>query len=127
MERRFGQRQNNPYRGHRTRIMLTGGFVVAIILVAISLIVAFAPAPLLGINYSSIAKSVGAESAHGCKPGGSGWVCNKEVNGATARYEIKVDWVGCWDGRLIGKSAVGTGAQPKISGCVSLLDHLTAD
>ena len=79
--------------------------------------------PRLGTNYASIARSVGAASAHDCRPGGSGWVCTKEVDGSAARYEVKVDWAGCWDGRLIGRPA-GNGAQPEISGCVSLMDQL---
>ena len=126
VDRRFGQRRNNPYRGHRTRIILVGGFAVALVLLALSLVVLFAPTPYLGTNYSSIAKSVGAASAHDCRPGGSGWVCTKEVDGSAARYEVKVDWAGCWDGHLIGKPAGSNGAQPEISGCVSLMDHLTA-
>ncbi len=126
VDRRFGQRRNNPYRGHRTRIILVGGFAVALVLLALSLVVLFAPTPYLGTNYASIAKSVGAASAHDCRPGGSGWVCTKEVDGSAARYEVKVDWAGCWDGRLIGKPAGSNGAQPEISGCVSLMDHLTA-
>jgi hypothetical protein len=126
VDRIWSERRNNPYRGRRARIILVGGFAVALLVLAISLIVLFAPAPYMGTNYSSIAKSVGTASPHDCRPGGSGWICAKEAGGTVARYDVKVDWAGCWSGKLIGPTTSRGDAQPKISGCVSVMDHLKA-
>ena len=126
VDRIWSERRNNPYRGRRTRIILVGGFLVALLALVISLIVLFAPAPYLGTNYSSIANSVGTASEHDCKPAGNGWICTKEVGNGNARYNVEVDWAGCWSGQLMGRAAAHPDAEPKISGCVAIIDHLKA-
>ncbi len=126
VERRFSQRRNNPYRGHRTRVILVGGFVVALILLTVSLIVLYVPTPYLGTSHGSLASSIGSSSAQDCRPGGSGWICRKETGGTVARYDVKVDWAGCWTGELMGSTAASGNAKPEISGCVSIIDHLRA-
>lgn len=125
-DRKFSQHRSNPYRGRRTKILLVGGFVFALLLLAISLIVLFAPTPYLGASHGALANSVGGSSAQDCRPSGSRWICAVENGGITSRYEVKVDWAGCWTGSLMGRPAPGSDTQPKISGCVSIMDHLTA-
>lgn len=123
-ERRFNEHITNPYRGHRTRVILIGGFVVGLLLAAVALIIVFAPTPYLGVKHDSLAASIGGETT--CRPGGGTWNCSKTVDGAQARYKVTVDWAGCWSGTLAGPPAARGKADPKISGCVSLLDHFRA-
>ncbi len=124
-DQKFTRHRSDPHRGRRTRILLVGGFAVALALIAVSLIVVFAPTPYLGTGHEALARSVGG-SGQDCRPVGDGWTCTKEAGGTVARYEVKVDWAGCWSGTLIGPPAAREAAQPKISGCVSLLDQFTA-
>lgn len=126
-ERKFAERRADPFRGHRTRILLVGGFFIAVVLVAISLIVLFAPTPYLGTSHSALASSVGSASAQDCRPVGSSWICTREAGAGVARYEIKVDWAGCWSGELAGPPSARGKADRKISGCVAIIDHLRAD
>ncbi len=124
-DRRYDRRRSNPYRGHRTRILLVGGFVLALVFLALSLIVLYAPTPYLGTNHSALASSIGESATDGCKPNGSSWICTGGSGESAARYDVKVDWAGCWSGQLIGSAA--SGADRNISGCVAIIDHLKAD
>jgi hypothetical protein len=126
LDRKWSQRRANPRRGHRTRVLLVGGFALALLLLTISLIVLFAPTPYLGTTHGSLESSIGGASAGDCRPAGSGWICATNVSDKTARYDVKVDWAGCWSGELLGSAVAHPDAQPKISGCVSIMDHLTA-
>ena len=126
-EQKFSRHRSNPHRGHRTRVLLAGGFVLGLLLVATSLIVLFAPTPYLGTSHSALANSVGGSSAQDCRPSAGSWICGTESGGSIARYEVKVDWAGCWTGELIGRAPAGSDAKPAISGCVAIIDHLTAD
>ena len=125
LDRNFDRRRSNPYRGRRTRVLLVGGFVLALLLLALSLIVMFAPTPYLGASHGALASSIGDAASEDCRPSGSNWICTGTEGGVTTRYAVKVDWAGCWSGQLVG-SASG-GADRKISGCVAIIDHLTAD
>jgi len=123
-EERFSRHVENPYRGHRTRVILVGGFVVGLVLAAIALIIVFAPTPYLGVKHNTLAASIGGETT--CRPAGSTWTCNQSADGQRAHYKVSVDWAGCWSGTLAGPRAARGKADPKISGCVSLLDHFRA-
>ena len=125
-EERFAERRANPYRGRRTRVLLVGGFALALLLLTISLIALYAPTPYLGTSHGALANSIGGASAQGCHPAGGSWICSRDVDGTLSRYSVKVDWAGCWNGQMIGSPAASTGADRKISGCVSIVDHLTA-
>jgi len=114
-------RRGDRNRGRMVRIAIVGGFILGLIVVAVSLIVLYAPTPYLGMSHGALANSVGGSSARGCSPSGDGWNCWKD---GTA-YHVRADWAGCWNGRPIGRSAGDTRAG--ISGCVSILDHLTAE
>lgn len=114
-------------RGHFTRVAVVGGFTIALLLTAMALIVLFAPTPYLGASHGALAHSVGGGSAKGCHPAGDIWVCRTTQSGTAARYDIKVDWAGCWKGQLAGPPPARGIAPSRISGCVSLVDHFTAD
>lgn len=126
-ERKGSDRRSGPRQGHRTRAVLVGGFALALLLLTAALIVLFAPTPYLGASHRAVENSIGGINAGDCRPAGSDWICATRVDGEMARYEVNVDWAGCWSGQLIGRAAAHPGAEPKISGCVSLMDHLTAD
>ena len=126
LDRKWSKRRASPYRGHRARGLLVGGFALALLLLTISLIVLFAPTPYLGTTHGALESSIGGASAGDCRPAGSGWICATSADGKTARYDVKVDWAGCWTGELLGSAAAHPDSQPKISGCVSIMDHLTA-
>jgi len=123
LDRVWTERRSNPYRGHRTKVLIVGGFVIALALLAISLIMLFAPTPYLGMSHDALASSVGNTTDRGCRPSGDGWLCATESGSAIATYKVHVDWAGCWSGNLVGPSG---DAQQKISGCVSIMDHITA-
>ncbi len=125
LDRKFTEHRSNPYRGRRTRILLVGGFLLALFLLALSLIVMFAPTPYLGTSHSALANSIGGSDANDCRPAGSNWICTEGSGASMTRYAVKIDWAGCWSGQLIGSA--GSGAARKISGCVAIIDHLKAD
>lgn len=107
--------------------MVVATFVLALILLAVSLVAVFAPTPYLGTSHGALANSVGGAGAEDCRPAGGPWICTTESAGETVRYEVSVDWAGCWSGTLVGPRAARGEARPTISGCVSILDHITAD
>jgi len=127
VERIWTERRSNPYRGRRRRVLLIGGFVVALVLTALAAIAFFAPTPYIGMSHTALAASVGDTTARGCHPAGDGYLCVRDTGGATVNYKVKVDFVGCWTGEPVGKSAGSGGSRSEISGCVSLMDHLRAD
>lgn len=115
-------RRGDRHRGRMAKIAIVGGFLIGLVLVAISLVVLFAPTPYLGMSHGALAKSIDGSSAKGCSPARNGWNCWKEGSA----YHVTADWAGCWSGDLIGRPGASD-APPKISGCVSVVDHLTAD
>ncbi|MCB0857778.1 MAG: hypothetical protein KDB57_06625 [Solirubrobacterales bacterium] len=125
VERIWAERRNSPYRGRRTKLILVGGFTLAVLLLALALIILFAPTPYLGASHGALANSVGGSSVDDCRPSGSTWICTTTSNGTVERYDVKVDWAGCWSGELIGAPA-SSDTDRKISGCVSIIDHLRA-
>ena len=125
-EARFEERRSDPYRGRRTRILVVIGFGLTLFLVALALVVMFAPTPYLGTSHGALANSVGGSSARDCRPAGGSWICVTEEGDSVARYRVSVDWAGCWSGDLVG-ARKPAGAETSISGCVSIFDHLTAD
>ncbi|MBN8868204.1 MAG: hypothetical protein J0H98_11675 [Solirubrobacterales bacterium] len=104
------------------KIAVVGGFVIGLMAIALALIVLFAPTPYLGTNGAALAKSVGGVDEGGCRPIEGGWVCRKDQGSGTVPYRVKADWAGCWSGVRIGD-----GQPREISGCISILDHLTAE
>lgn len=118
-------RRGDRNRGRIARIAVVGGFLIGLMLVALSLIVLFAPTPYLGVNHGALASSVDGGSVKGCQPAGDGWNCWKGEGTMASKYHVKADWAGCWTGELVGRVAGDT--PPKITGCVSIMDHLTAD
>ncbi len=125
VERIWAERRNSPYRGRRTKLILVGGFTLAVLLLALSLIMLFAPTPYLGASLGALANSVGGSAANDCRPAGSSWICTRATGDSVQRYDVKVDWAGCWTGELIGTPA-SSDTDRKISGCVSIVDHLRA-
>lgn len=124
-DRKFAEHRVNPHRGRRTRIAIVGAFVISLILAAVLLVIAYAPAPFIGVSASALSKSVGTANGTSCHPNTGGWICTLGERGESARYQISSDWAGCWAGKRIG--GPGKASQPKeISGCVSLLNHLTS-
>lgn len=119
-EREF--RRGDRNRGRMAKIAVVGGFVIGLFVVLLSLIVLFAPTPYLGMSHGALANSVDGSSAKGCTPARDGWNCWKDG----AAYHVKADWAGCWTGEPIGRPAV-VNTRPEISGCVSIMDHITAD
>ena len=123
VDRRWKKHRANPHRGRLAKIALIGAFLAALVLGGIYLIVAFAPAPYMSMSAAALSKSVGDTTAAGCRPDTGGWICPTAIDGKNARYRVSSDVFGCWNGKRIGGSA----AAPKsISGCVTLMDHLTA-
>lgn len=132
IDRVWEKRRSNPYRGRRARVLVAGGFALGLLLVALALIMLFAPTPYLGMSHGALASSVGDATGRGCHPQGDGWICARETGGAITNYKVKVDWAGCWTGNPVGKGTAGkgvaaSGSQSEISGCVSIMDHLTGD
>jgi hypothetical protein len=126
VEKIWSERRSNPYRGHRTRVLVVGGFVIGLVLMGLAAIAFFAPTPYLGMSHDALASSVGHTTDRGCRPSGDGWLCARSVDGSTVTYKVKVDWAGCWTGRQVGPAATRRDAQPSITGCVSIMDHITA-
>jgi len=122
LDRGWSDRRNNPYRGHRTKVLVVGGFVLTLLLIAVSLVMLFAPTPYLGMSHGALAQSVGDPTGRGCHPSGDAWICTKNAGGSDVRYRVRVDWAGCWSGSLIGSPE----APRNISGCVSIMDHIKA-
>jgi hypothetical protein len=114
-------RRGDRNRGRIARIAVVGGFVIVLMVVAISLIVLYAPTPYLGMSHGALANSVDGSSARGCSPSGDGWNCWKDGSA----YHVRADWAGCWTGEPVGKSP-SVDTREKIYGCVSIMDHLTA-
>lgn len=116
-------------KGHTRsyRLILVSGVVAAFGLFLLGLVVFFAPAPYLGMSHAALAASVDESSARGCKPAGRGWSCWRSVNGTAHRYRVTADWAGCWTGKLAGRRSQSSPADPLISGCVTVMDHLRAE
>jgi hypothetical protein len=126
VEKIWSERRSDPYRGRRTRVLVVGGFVIGLALMGLAAIAFFAPTPYLGMSHDALASSVGHTTSRGCHPSGDGWLCTTSDGGSTVTYKVKVDWAGCWTGRPVGPTVARGEAQPAISGCVSIMDHLTA-
>lgn len=80
------------------------------------------PALLVGVDGKSLQQSVGTfmTSRDSCDREGNHWICanwDDRFSGAIG-YRVKVDSFGCWEGTALERSA----AQPKIYGCVTLMD-----
>ncbi len=114
--------------------MLTIPRAIALLAVGITTffaLFAFRPTPLLGVDGSSLARSVNGDfsSAEECESRARGgeqyWKCFKWDDGQSggASYRVEVDWWGCWEGRRIGVSASEPGTPRSLSGCVTLLSH----
>lgn len=129
------RRRDEPEYGRGTRsqrrrsyrLVVVSALVAAVGLTLLGLIVFLAPAPYLGMSHAALAASVDDSSAKGCKPEGRGWACWRTIDGTGHRYRVTADWAGCWTGKLAGHRSQSSPAPSRITGCVTVADHLRAE
>jgi hypothetical protein len=102
------------------------------ILAAIAVLLLFAafPSPILGVDGRSLEYSVGGPSFTGgprpCehRPDGT-WFCRRWDSGGSseADYRVAVDDFGCWTATREG-DARGEGSPKRLSGCITIRDHI---
>jgi len=81
------------------------------------------PAVILGVDGETLQTSVGTFMTEGseCLARGDDWVCDRYDMAASGGipYLVKVDRLGCWDGRSLTPVY---GGELKIEGCVNVID-----
>jgi hypothetical protein len=110
--------------GIASAVLLTLAFLFILIMVT-------RPALLVGVSGDdlahSLANTTSPSGGSNCRKAEDGdWVCNfAPPGGLWTRYEVTVDWLGCWEAGLPGtdSSASGTaGSRYYKSGCIELGD-----
>ncbi len=105
-------------------VLLTLAFILILVMVT-------RPAILVGTSSDSLAHSLANTTSPSgganCREAPEGnWTCNfAPPDGLWTRYEVTVDWLGCWDATLPGADSSTSGtpsSQMDKSGCIELGD-----
>jgi hypothetical protein len=128
-EQKLAQAADRDVGPRPTRIMVVTVASIAASLLALVLFAAF-PTPILGVDGKSLEYSVGGGSLvlgspPPCRHEAEGtWMCSRWDNqySGAVDYRVKVGPLGCWTARQVGRR--GEGSDEKLSGCVTLRDHL---
>ncbi len=105
-------------------VLLTLAFFFILIMVT-------RPALLVGVSGDdlahSLANTTSPSGGSNCRKEPEGnWTCNfAPPDGSWTRYEVAVDWLGCWDATALGRpgeGASGTSTPDPRSGCIELGD-----
>lgn len=101
---------------------ITGATLLILLFVAL-LVMVSRPALLVGVSGEDLAHSLrGGSGAPYCEKSGDGnWACELEADKAMTRYEVDVNWMGCWKARRIG-GPVTEFTPASRDGCIELGD-----
>ncbi len=88
------------------------------------------PTPILAVNGKALEYSIAGGPPlpdKACRRASAGsWTCgvwDNERSGAVP-YRVDVDGLGCWNAQLRGQSSAEGGKPQRLSGCITIFDHL---
>ncbi len=107
---------------------IASGVIVMLAFIGL-LVMVTRPALLVGVDGSALAYSIGdgeASSGDCNRSTGGDWRCHLLGGEVSGRFDVNVNWMGCWTATL-DRASPGANPPGQLDGCIQLGDVITTE